>query len=70
MQEKNPDLQRLLPRGGISQIAKKLGITRQAVSLAIKSAKPGNPAVIEAMNIARASGALGAAQDIATLNAA
>ena len=70
MQVKATELAQLLPHGAQVEIAKKLGISRQAVGLALSKAKPGHPAVVEALRIARETGALGAAQDMATLNAA
>ena len=69
MQEPAQKLAELLPYGAQSQIAKKLNLTRQAVGDALKRGKPGNRVVIEAMRIARESGALATAQDLATLNA-
>lgn len=69
MQEKN-EVRNLVPRGGIGEIAKKLGITSQAVSLALKGGKPSHPAVREALLMAETTGALAAAQTIAALKAA
>jgi hypothetical protein len=68
MQEPAQKLAELLPYGAQSQIAKKLNRTRQAVGDALRRGKPGNRVVIEAMRIARESGALATAQDLATLN--
>ena len=59
----------LLPRGTMQRIANQLGIKKQAVSAAIKKSKPGHPAVVEAMRIAREVGALETARDLASLNA-
>ena len=70
MQAKKIDLRTLLARGDMSKIGEKLGVTRQAVSLALKEGKPSHPAVKEALRIARESGALAAAQDLATLSPA
>ncbi|WP_167855722.1 helix-turn-helix domain-containing protein [Hymenobacter fodinae] len=70
MQETATKLVDLLPHGSQSKIAKTLGMSRQAVGDALKRCKPGNPVVIEAMRIARESGALDTAKDLATLNAA
>lgn len=53
----------------MKRMAQRAGVTLATVSIALKRGRPGNRFVIEALNIARASGALGAAQDIATLNA-
>ena len=66
MQEKN-NLAQLVPRGGMGKIAAKLGITSQAVSLALKAAKPNHPAVLEALKMAEECGTLAAAQTIAGL---
>ena len=70
MQATQTDLRRLLPHGGLSVIAKSLGITRQAVSDALKTGRPGNRVVVEALRMAKESGSLEAAQDLATLNPA
>ncbi|MBO3273195.1 hypothetical protein [Hymenobacter defluvii] len=58
----------LLPRGAMQRIADQLGIRKQAVSAAIKKSKPGHPAVVEAMRIARETGALETAKDLASLS--
>jgi hypothetical protein len=62
-----PKITDLLRRGALSLIAAKLGMTRQAVSLALIAGKPGHPAVIEAIKMAKESGSLDAAQAIASL---
>ena len=59
----------LLPHGSMGEIAQQLGITKQAVSLALKAGKPGHPAVRLALTMAEASGALAAAQQLAKLTA-
>jgi hypothetical protein len=60
----------LLPHGGIGEIAQQLGISKQAVSLALKAGKPGHAAVRLALSIAQESGALEAAQQLAKLASA
>jgi hypothetical protein len=70
MQAKPVDIRNLLRRGDMTAIGVKLGVSRQAVSLALAEGRPGHPAVIEAMRIARESGALEAAQDMASLQPA
>ena len=62
------DLRRLLPRGTAGQIAAELGLSPQAVGLALKVGKPGHPAVQRALQIAQQSGALAAAQALARLS--
>jgi DNA-binding phage protein len=57
----------LVPHGGMKKIAEKLGITSQAVSLALKAGKPSHPAVQEVLRMAKESGAIEAAQILATL---
>jgi hypothetical protein len=57
----------LLPHGSIQLIAHKLGIGKQAVSKALRKQRPGHPAVVEALRMARASGALDAAQELRNL---
>jgi hypothetical protein len=66
-QAKTPSISQLLRRGDMTAIGQKLGLSRQAVSLALAEGRPGHPAVIEAMRMARESGALEAAQGMATL---
>lgn len=61
------DIRALVPRGGVAQIAGELGVTPQAVSLALKAAKPNHPAVIAALKLAETSGSLAAAQQLAKL---
>jgi hypothetical protein len=65
-----PNLQRLLPHGAITALAKKLSISTTAVSQALKTGKPSHPAVQEAIRMAQASGALATAQALATLTLA
>jgi hypothetical protein len=62
-------LRRMLPDGEIKRMAERAGVTSATVSIALKRGRPGNRFVIEAMTIARESGALGTAKDLATLNA-
>lgn len=69
MSSKNK-LASLVPHGGMGKIAEKLGITKQAVSLALKAGKPSHPAVREVLRIAEESGALVAAQQLAKLTPA
>ena len=57
----------LLPRGSLGLIAAKLGLSRQAVSAALLTGKPGHPAVVEALRMARQSGSLDAAQTLMRL---
>lgn len=65
-----PHLQRLLPYGAVTSLAKKFGISATAVSKALKNRKPGNPVVQEAVRMAQESGALSAAQVLASLPSA
>jgi hypothetical protein len=60
----------LLAPGDIGAIAKKLNLSHGAASSAIRRAKPGHPAVREALRIAEESGALDAAKKLATLTVA
>ena len=64
------DLKRLLPRGAVAQIATKLGMNPKTVSQALKSGKPGHPAVQRALAMAEKSGALAAARTLARLGSA
>ncbi|RZJ86275.1 MAG: hypothetical protein EOO60_13645 [Hymenobacter sp.] len=66
MDTKN-NISNLLAPGDVGTIAKKLGISVCATSAAIRRARPGNPAVREALRMAEASGALAAAQQLAKL---
>lgn len=61
-------LKRLLPHGSLGVIAKKLGISGSAVSQALKDGKPSSRVVQEALRMAKESGALEAAQTLATLS--
>ena len=56
-----------VPHGGMTQIANKLGMSLQAVSQALKNGRPGNRAVQEALRMAKDSGAIEAAQTLATI---
>lgn len=67
--EKSP-LAKLLPRGAVKHIAETLGLTGPAVSIALRGANPGHPAVREAMRMAEESGALATSQKLATLTSA
>jgi len=69
METKNK-LSRLLPAGGVSAIAKELGLAPGTASAAIRRGNPGHPAVLMALKMAKESGALEAAQTLATLKAA
>ena len=53
--------------GGAKAIANKLGLSQGAVSAALRRGSPGHPAVQEALRMARESGAIEAAQTLATL---
>lgn len=53
--------------GGVKAIAEKLGISQGATSAALKRGRPGNPAVVEALRLAKENGGLEAAQTLATL---
>ena len=59
----------IVPHGGMTLIAQKLGITRQAVSQALKVARPGNPIIQEAIKMAQESGTVDAARILATFKA-
>ena len=58
----------LLSQGDITIIAKKLNLSLGAASAALKRGNPGHPAVRAALSIAKESGALEAAQALATIN--
>jgi hypothetical protein len=58
-------LAELLPHGSIQLIANNLGLGKQAVSKALRRQRPGHPAVLEALRMAKESGAFEAAQDLA-----
>ena len=68
--ESNKTLTSLLAPGDIGTIAKKLELSHGAAAAAIRRANPGHPAVREALHMAEKSGALAAAQKLATLTAA
>jgi predicted transcriptional regulator len=59
---------KLLPHGSIQKIATQLGIGKQAVSKALRKQRPGHPAVVEALRMAKESGSFEAAQDLALVN--
>jgi hypothetical protein len=65
--EPKTNISTLLAPGDIGAIAKRLGLSTCATSAAIRRANPGHPAVREALKLAEASGALAAAQTLATL---
>jgi hypothetical protein len=68
--EPKTNISTLLAPGDVGAIAKKLGLSTCAASAAIRRANPGHPAVREALKLAEASGALAAAQTLATLTPA
>lgn len=70
METSKQNIKHLLPLGSIAAIAKKLGISPPAVSQALKAGRPGNRVVQEALRMAKESGALEAAQVLATLSKA
>jgi hypothetical protein len=55
--------------GGVKAIAEKLGISQGATSAALRRGRPGHPAVVEALRVAKENGSLEAAQTLATLKA-
>ena len=57
------------PHGGMATIVRKFGITHQAVSQALRVARPGNPVVQEAIKMAKESGAVVAAKFLANIKA-
>jgi hypothetical protein len=65
----SPNISRLLPKGGVGAIAKKLGLSLGAASAAIRRGNPGHPAVQEAVRMAQESGALATAQALASFTA-
>ena len=67
MEPKIGVIQQLLPYGSIKTIAKKLGVSSQAVGLALKAGRPSSRAVQEALRMIKESGAIEAAQTLATL---
>ena len=68
--QKAANISTMLSPGDVGTIAKKLGLSVGAASAAIKRGKTGHPAVREALRMAKESGALEAAQTIATLTPA
>jgi predicted DNA-binding protein YlxM (UPF0122 family) len=69
MQANETDIRHLLPHGSMQAIAHKLGISRQAVSQAMKAAKPNSPAVQEAIKIVERAGTMGTARILAVIKA-
>ncbi|MGI4867487.1 MAG: hypothetical protein ACRYFZ_26445 [Janthinobacterium lividum] len=67
MKATGQNIRSFVPYGGVKKIAAKLGITQQAVSLALKAGKPSHAAVQEALRMAKESGAIEAAQTLATI---
>jgi hypothetical protein len=67
MQTVAMDIRQLVPRGTVTALAKKLGITPQAVSIALKAGRPNHPAVQAALALAEDSGTLATAQKLASL---
>lgn len=63
-------LSALLAPGDIGTIAHELGLSHGAAAAAIRRGNPGHPAVRAALARAEASGALAAAQKLATLTSA
>jgi DNA-binding phage protein len=61
------NIRHIVPHGGMTLIAQKLGITRQAVSQALKAARPSNPIVQEAIRMAQESGTVDAARILASI---
>jgi DNA transposition AAA+ family ATPase len=70
MEPSTQKLQRLLPHGSVTILARKFGISTPAVSKALKDGKPSSRVVQEALRMAESSGALAAAQTLATLTLA
>lgn len=69
MATKNPNrLTRLLPHGKLKEMAAAAGVTVQAVSNALRDGKPTNRFVQQALQIAKESGSLEAAQQMASIN--
>ncbi|MFD1873878.1 hypothetical protein [Hymenobacter bucti] len=67
MKTEGQNIRALVPHGGVKKIAQELGITQQAVSLALKAGKPSHPAVRLALSKAKDSGTIEAAQTLATI---
>jgi hypothetical protein len=67
MEANTRNLKRLLPHGSLGVIAKKIGISAAAVGQALKDGRPGHKAVQEALRMARESGALETAHELAEL---
>ena len=63
------NIRHIVPRGGMTLIAQKLGVSRQAVSQALKAAKPSNTIVQEAIKMAQESGTVDTARVLATIKA-
>lgn len=64
------NLSHMVGYGGVKTIAEKLGLSQGAASAALRRGSPGHPVVREALRMAEESGALSAAQTLATLKAA
>lgn len=62
MKQPKSALAKLLPRGAMKEIAKQLNLSGAAVTAALQSARPGHPAVAEAVRRIQQSGALNTAQ--------
>ena len=60
-------LSRLLPRGGVQDIAKTLGLSPGSASTAIRRGNPAHPAVQEAVRRIEASGVVATAEKLAAL---
>jgi predicted transcriptional regulator len=68
METKKPNpLTALLPHGKIKEMADEAGVTVQAVSNALRKAKPTNRFVQQALRIAKECGSLEAAQTLASI---
>lgn len=68
MKQPKSALAQLLPRGAMKQIAEKLNLSGAAVTVALQNAKPGHPAVTEAVRMVQESGAVNTAQVLASLS--
>ncbi|MBD2769669.1 hypothetical protein IC235_17400 [Hymenobacter sp. BT664] len=68
--DSNKTLTCLLAPGDIGTIARELGLSHGAAAAAIRRGNPGHPAVRAALSRAEASGALAAAQKLATITSA
>lgn len=68
-QSNTSQLRKMLPDGEVKRMAERAGVTSATVSIALKRGRPGNRFVIEAVRIARESGALSTAQTLASIAA-